>query len=351
MSSDERETVLVTGFPAWSAKQMIAELANGQNDLVLVLARGPFITAAHEFCEGLSHGTRVVEGDVCDMDLGLSGEEFSELAAAVTTIHHMAAIYYQGVDRDRTFEVNVEGTRGIIAFARECRHLRRLIHWSTAFVSGRRKGVVLEDELDSGAGFHNYWEKSKFRAEELAKRAQETLPISIVRPGILIGNSTSGEIDDFEGPHTPIMRAIRGASGLRLPLAAKGRSPLHLVPIDFVTKAAAIVGRDARAAGGTFHLTDSNPLSARHVFELVSELASRGAAPTLVSPSLVRTILRAPGLERLTRAPRAILDSLDHQCIYNTRFASRILVAHGLRCPTFDEYADALVSYALRASA
>lgn len=344
----ERETILVTGFPAFSAKEMIAVLAAPRVDAVLILARRRFSRPANEFATALGEHVQVIEGDVCDMDLGLSGQEFSDLANRVTTIHHLAAIYYHGVDKQTTLQVNIEGSRGIIAFARECRHLRRLIHWSTAFVSGKRKGVVLEEDLDDSRGFNNYWEESKFRAERLARDAQRTLPVTVVRPSIIIGHSESGRIDEFEGPHSPIMSAIRGGKGLRLPLPARSTAPLHVVPIDFVTRAAAILGRDQRAAGGTFHLTDNNPLPAKRIFELVSELASRRAPPAMVSPSLVRTLLRTPGLERITRAPRAVLDSLDHQCLYNSRNATRILADHDLACPVFDDYAEAIVSFALQ---
>ena len=347
-SEREREVILLTGYPAWSAKRMLDELLRDKDANVLLLSRKQFAQEARELCASCGDRAEVVEGDVCAMDLGLSGAEFGDLASRVTTVHHLAAIYYHGVDRQTTFAVNVDGVRGVIAFARECQHLRRLIHWSTAFVSGKRKGVVLEEELDQGQGFNNYWEESKFRGEVIAEDAKATLPVTIVRPGIVLGDSETGAIDEFEGPHSAIINAIRGGAGLRMPLPARGSAPLHLVPVDYVTAAAHILGRDGRAAGGTFHLTDANPLSARSVFELVTSLAHQSAPPPLVSPSLVRTILRAPGLERLTRAPRAVLDSFDHQCLYNSRSAARVLADHGVTCPAFDSYAEAIVIHALK---
>lgn len=349
-SLEQPETVLVTGFPAYTARRMIAKtLSASPSDRVLVLARPQYERAARDEIEALdpdaTERAEVLVGDVCDMDLGLSGAEFRTLAEGVTTIHHLAGAYFMGVDRATAERVNVGGTRGVIEVAAESRRLRRLCHWSTAFVSGKRKGVILEDELDEGQAFHNFWEETKLEAERLARAAQRTLPVTILRPTIIVGDSVTGEIDKFDGPYSLIFAAVTSERGFRLPIPARGPAPLHLVPIDFAIDAGYALGRDQRSAGGCFHLSDPNPLPAARAFALLSELAHH-RAPPMMSPSLARTLLRAPGLGRLTSGPRAVLDAFDHQCLYNSRDASRILADHGIRCPPLDDYAEALVSYA-----
>jgi thioester reductase-like protein len=344
-----RETVLVTGFPAYTARRMVARLL-GDDEVgrIFVLVRPQFESDAAAMLGELDAGDRaeLLVGDVCDMDLGLSGSEFTAVAAEVTAIHHLAGIYFMGIDRATAERVNVTGTRGVLELARATRSLRRLIHWSTAFVSGKRKGVVLEEELDEGQGFNNFWEETKFAAEVLARGAQKTLPVTIVRPGIIVGDSETGEIDKFDGPYSLILAAVSGERGLRLPLPARGSAPLHLVPIDFVIAAGHLLGADARAAGRTFHLTDPNPLPAHRVFSLVAELARVRPPANLLPNGLARTLLKTPGISRLTRAPRAVLDAFDHQCVYNSRGAVRLLGERGIRCPAFDEYAEVLVRYA-----
>jgi nucleoside-diphosphate-sugar epimerase len=352
-----RETVLVTGFPAFTARRMIAELltagpAAERPARVFVLVRKQFEAAAAAALADLTDGgieASVIIGDVCDMDLGLSGTEYRALAEEVTTIHHLAGIYFMGIDRATAERVNITGTRGVLDLARETRRLRRVIHWSTAFVSGRRKGVVLEEELDEGQAFNNFWEETKFEAEKLARAAQKTLPVTILRPGLIVGDSRNGEIDKFDGPYSLIFAATAGERALRLPLPARGAAPLHLVPIDFVIAAGRLLGLDAAAAGKTFHLTDCNPLPAHRVFSIVAELARMRPPPTVgVPPGIARTLMRAPGIARLTRAPRAVLDAFDHQCLYNNRHAVRLLARHGITCPPFDAYAEALVAYTQR---
>jgi thioester reductase-like protein len=91
------ERVLVTGYPAFTARRMTQKiLAADPEARVFLLVRDKFVAAAREFQGALpqDHGRRmeVVIGDVCDMDLGLSGAEFRALCDELTSIHHLAGI-------------------------------------------------------------------------------------------------------------------------------------------------------------------------------------------------------------------------------------------------------------------
>jgi thioester reductase-like protein len=344
------EAVLVTGFPSFTATRMIRKiLAADDVGRLFLLARGKFEQSARELLDGLPESQRrrvqIVVGDVCDMDLGLAGSEYKALAEEVTTIHHLAGIYYQGVERQVAERVNVDGTRGIIELAGECRKLRRLCHWSTASVSGRRKGIILEEELDEGQRFHNFYEETKFQAEKLAHAAARRLPVTIYRPSIIVGDSQSGEIDKFDGPYYLMVLIVQGPLDVHLPLPGRGAAPMHLVPIDYVVDAAYALSLDPRAAGGTFHLTDPNPFSARQVYEIVAERAQKKRPRGFIPAGLARAFMRTPGLERLARAPRSFLDSFDHLAFYNTRHASSLLKGTGVQCPPFDDYVDCLIRY------
>lgn len=344
------EVVLVTGFPAFTARRMALKvLASDPDAIVFLLARGKFLDAARELAGSLppDQGRRleVIEGDVCDMDLGLSGPEYRVLAGEVTTVHHMAGIYYMGVDRATARRVNVQGTRGILELAAEAVRLRRICHWSTASVSGKRRGVILEEELDEGQGFHNFYEETKFEAEKLARGAQRNLPLTILRPGVIVGDSASGEIDKLDGPYYLLVLIATSAAQLRVPLPGRGTAPLHLVPIDYVIDAGYALSRDERAAGRTFHLTDPNPLPARRVYELVAELSQRKLARGFLPTGLARTLLRTPGIDRLARGPLSFLESFDMQCFYNSRHATALLEEVGVKCPPFDTYAENVVTF------
>jgi thioester reductase-like protein len=340
------ESVLVTGFPSFTATRLARKLvAEDERAKVFLLAREKFARQAEELARSLGGRVQVVVGDVCDMDLGLSGPEYKALAAELTTIHHLAGIYYLGVERQVAQRVNVDGTRGVIELAGECRKLRRLCHWSTASVSGKRKGVVMEEELDEGQAFSNFYEETKFEAEKLARAAQRKLPVTIFRPGVIVGDSKSGEVDKFDGPYYLMVLIVQSPIDVHLPLPGRGVAPMHLVPIDYVVDAAHALSLDDRAAGGTFHLVDPSPFAARRVYELVAERAHKKRPRGFIPTGLAKAVMRTPGLERLARAPLSFLEALDHLVFYNARRATELLEGTGIHCPPFDSYVDNLIRY------
>ncbi|HTJ47401.1 MAG TPA: dephospho-CoA kinase [Kofleriaceae bacterium] len=344
------ERVLVTGFPAYTARRMVKKLVGSDARLhVKLLARAKFADDATAFIAELPPGQRervsTVVGDVCDMDLGLTAAEYRALTDEITSIHHLAGIYWAGADAASARRVNVGGTRGVVELAGECKRLRRLVHWSTVQVSGKRRGVVLEDELDEDQAFYNAYEETKFDAERIARAAMHKLPITILRPGMIVGDSKTGEIDRFDGPYYFIVMIATNALQVHLPLPGRGTAPLHLVPIDYVVEAAYELWRDERAAGRTFHLVDPNPLPARRVYELVAEHSKTKPPRGYIPGRIAKALLRAPGVGRVAKGPLAYVDAFDHQVFYNQRNTQELLGPSGLACPSVESYLHNLVRY------
>jgi thioester reductase-like protein len=343
------DVALVTGFPYFTARRLIAKILTADPKAqVLLLVREKFREPAEAFATALPvkerRRLRILLGDVCDIDLGLSGEEYRELAAEVTTIYHVASAYYLRVPRDTALRVNVGGTRHIIELASSCKKLERLCHFSAASVSGTRKGVIMEDELELRQRFHNAYEETKYRAEVLAREASRRLPVTILRPGIIVGDSRTGEIEKLDGPYYLIKLIVGSRLDVALPLPGSGGAPLYLVPIDFVVDAAFALARDPRAVGRTFHLVDPCPLAARRVYELVAERASRKPPKGSIPEGLARAALSLPGLSRLARVPLDFLESFNHLAFYNCQNTIELL-APELTCPPFEKYVDNLVRY------
>lgn len=344
------EHVLLTGFPGFVARRMATRILALDPEAVLVLLVGEAeLDAVQALVAALPEAqaarVRPVLGEVGAMDLGMAGHEYQALVASVTVIHHMAGLQDMSIEPAAARRVNVEGTREVLQMAAGCKRLRRLCHWSTAAVAGKRKGVVLEEELDEGQSFHNAYEETRFEAEKLVRSAQRRLPVTVLRPGIIVGDSQTGEIDKLDGPYYLIFLIVHNATQVNLPLPGRGTAPLHVVPVDYVVDAAHALAGDERAAGKTLHLTDPNPLSARRIYELVAEHSHTRPPRGFIPGGLTRTLLRAPGLDRLVRAPRAFMDSFDHQVFYNSRHAQALLADAGVRCPPFDSYVENLVRY------
>lgn len=349
----QRDVALVTGFPAFTARRMIEKLLAAeppeQTSKFYVLAPPAFADEAARFLAKLPGGDRaaVLVGDVCDMDLGLSSVEYRALSRELTWIHHLAGIYFMGTDDDTARRVNVSGTRTVLELARDVGRLERVVHWSTAMVSGDRKGRWYEEDLEAGQKFHNAYERTKYEAEKLVRAAMRHLPITVVRPGIIVGDSRTGEIDKLDGPYYLMVLIATNASGLRLPLLGRGEAPLHLAPIDYVVDAAWHVGRHEASAGRTFHLVDPAPLPAREVFERVAEHAHTEKPRGHIPRPLARAVLRTPGLARLGRGPLAFVDLLDHAVHYDQTNTAQALAGTGVACPALADYLPVLVRYVL----
>ena len=245
-------TVFVTGFPVFAARRLIKELM-AAGDEVWLLVRKKFIARAEAYIEQLVEARpqapvpRILCGDILDIDLGLTGAEIREVHLHVEEVHHIAAIGYLGAPTRKMQLVNVEGLREMLEVALGMSKLERFCHWSTAFVAGARDGVVLEDELMVGQRFRNDYERTKAEAEVLAQRSMSQLPISIVRPPIIVGASDTGKVDRFDGIYLGIRRIVGAPIGVSVPIPSHGRFPVHVVPADYVAKAARHIARHPRA--------------------------------------------------------------------------------------------------------
>ncbi len=350
----ESKVALVTGFPtSFLATRVVQKLLAEEPSLSLRLvvqdhAMERALGQLGQLAPSERARVRILEGDAAAMDLGLSGREIVELAKEVDFIHHCAAITYLGVEHEVARHLNVDGTREVIELAQEADHLERLVHWSTALVSGARRGYVLEDELDASSGFRNPIEKTRFEAEVLVRRASAQQPTTILRPSIVVGDSVTGEIDRLEGPYLLVLLMLSAPMDLRMPLPGRGDIPLNVVPIDFVVDAGYAIAKDRRSLGKTFHLVDPEPVTARRVFELIARVAGRPVPRGFLPTNLATALLRTPGLERFAHVPRAFLEQLATEVVYDDRNAREILDETDLRCPRFDRYVEVMVEYVRR---
>jgi len=289
-------------------------------------------------------------GDVIDMDLGLSGAEYTEVLTRAERVYHIAGVYWMGAGREDAYRVNVEGTAEVLRLCHECAQLKRFSYFSTAFVSGSRTGVVQEEDLESGQRFRNAFEETRFLAERLVRRSMDRVPTTILRPSIIVGHSETGEMDRLSGPHFLINAMATWPSEVPMPLPGRGSTPMNLVPVDFVAKAASVISKDPDSVGRTFHLTDPNPLPARRVFELGAKAAGRRPPRGLVPKPVARTILRLPGLSKRTAAPLHFLECFDQLVIWRCVNTLQVLQGTQTRCPPFETYVDVLVQAIQRQS-
>ena len=62
-------------------------------------------------------------------------------------------------------------------------------------MAGGQDGLISENSLNDEYGFLSNYEQSKYEGELIVK--ESGLPISIFRPGMVVGDSTSGYVKTF----------------------------------------------------------------------------------------------------------------------------------------------------------
>jgi len=346
-----QETIFLTGFPGFIAARLIKELAKDGAQFLL-LVQPAFATRARaeiarlgEETEASAERFRIVEGDITRARLGMSEAEYEMARRETTLLFHLAAIYDLAVRREPAMEVNVEGTRHVNAFARACRRLNCYHYVSTCYVAGLRTGLIRENELEHAAGFRNFYEETKYLAEVEVEKLKIELPVTIHRPAVVCGDSRTGETTKYDGVYYLIKYLQMWPRLLSLANIGNRDVRLNIVPVDFVVKAMAALARDERAVGATVQLADPRPLTTGELFELIAQtLAGRGSFVRLPKP-LVRASLSFPLSEKLTGLPHVGVPYFFIDQTYDTRRADELLAPHGVSCPPFPSYVNALINY------
>ncbi|MEZ5141055.1 MAG: SDR family oxidoreductase [Acidimicrobiales bacterium] len=291
----------------------------------------------------------LVEGDITVPDLGL--DDPSGVAANLSEIWHLAAVYDLSVTHDLGMRVNVDGTRHVCDLAERATGLQRLHYVSTCYVSGRYTGPFGEDDLDVGQHFDNFYEETKFLAEvEVQRRRQGGLPTSIYRPAIVVGDSTTGDTQKYDGPYFALQWLLRQPKVALLPVIGDPTAfRFNIVPRDFVVDAIDVLSADERSKDRVYQLADPRPLT---VDELYREMG-RATGRRIIRLPLTRRIAKfaiekVPGVYGLMRIPSDSVDYLTHPTHYLTTNATADLDGTGVTCPPLPSYLPTLVEFMRR---
>jgi thioester reductase-like protein len=338
--------ILLTGATGFLGMDALACLIERDAEPISVLVRAQDDAGANERLEGVlarlydrppAAAARVtaVRGDLLEPGLGLSPRDRERLIGSVDRIVHCAASISFELPLARAREINVDGVARVLELAREIASggcLRRLVHVSTAYVSGRHAGAFGEEDLDVGQEFRNTYERSKHEAERLLRGAHD-LPLAVARPSIVVGHSASGWTPVFNVLYWP-MRAFE--RGLLREVPAREDSIVDFVPVDYVTDGILALLEDEDAHGTYNLVAGERALSAGELVELHSSVTGR--EPARFAPPQSAGGLPA-GAE--TFAPY-----FDVRCRFGDARARGVLERSGVEKPSPGDYLDRLIAYA-----
>jgi long-chain acyl-CoA synthetase len=363
--SDRDGAVLLTGGTGFLGMELLARYLQQTDRRIyaLVRARDPQEAAtrirdtrACLFGDAAAHAERViaVPADLTVAGLGVSRRARSEIAAEVTEVVHGAASVSFDQPLEEAREINVRGTQRMLELCEQIAAPQSVTYISTTYVAGHHAGVFGEDDLHVGQSFRNAYELSKFEAERLVRSYAGSLPLRILRPSIIVGDSASGWTTSFNVLYWPL-RAFARSGYLALP--ALRDAPVDAVPVDYVADAVlALAGR--RPSGvETHHLSAGGATST--VGEVVELSARRFARrpPFLMRPALYQRVVHPLLLwsgsrerRRQLRRTEAYFPYFSVAAVYDDHRARAALDPLGIRpAPPLRDYFERLVDFALAA--
>lgn len=343
--------VVFTGFPGFIASQLIRKsIQEHREDGITAIILASERIKAEQEAERIRRETgcppiRLMDGDITKPGLGLQQEDLAFLQDSKIIFWHLAAIYDLAVPQDLAWKVNVEGTKHVNAFVAELSGLERYMYFSTAYVAGKREGVLREDELIRPEKFKNHYEETKFEAELLVESMKADLPVTIIRPGIVRGHSKTGKTIKFDGPYFFLNMIDRIRNMPVIPFIGKTSSYINVVPVDYILEASMYLSKLEAAAGETVHLTDPNPHPVEEVYRsMVYHLA--GKVPKGRLPKQFATVgLKSKPVRKLLGVESETLDYMDWPASFDTANAERLLQGSGIKCADFLETMPAMVAF------
>jgi thioester reductase-like protein len=210
----------------------------------------------------------VVPGNLGQERLGLTPGAYKDLAANLQVIIHAGAtvnlVYPYAALRD----ANVGGTREILRLA--SRSGATVQYVSTNGVLPPSKDSWPEDSMISieevPEKLVDGYGQSKYVAEQLVHEAgRRGMPVRILRAGTISGHSTLGSTNTYDLITALIVESLH----LR-------HYPVdwlaEMTPVDFVSKAIAILSNHVDTKQRVFHLGDPHPVQTKSLFDDLAKL-------------------------------------------------------------------------------
>ncbi|HET8566902.1 MAG TPA: SDR family oxidoreductase [Solirubrobacterales bacterium] len=352
----------VTGATGFIGRNLVEKLLQREGT-VYALVRAGSRGRLEELRTGLgADGARIVPvtGDLSQPGLGVSEEDLLTMRGEIEHFFHLAAVYDITADAETQEVANVEGTRHAIELAHAveagCFHVV-----SSIAAAGLYKGVWTEEMFDEAERLdNNPYFRTKHESERLV-RDECRRPWRVYRPGIVVGDSRTGEIDKIDGPYyffKTLQRLRRMPSWL--PTVGIEGGEINIVPVDYVAAAIDHIAHKPRLNGRAFHLTDPDPHTAGEVINIFARAAD---APQMAvrldtdvtepATGAVRTALRLlPPARRAAKAalnqlglPPEVLAYVDYPTSFDSTQAQKALKGSGIEVPPLESYATRVWDY------
>lgn len=256
--------ILLTGGTGFFGPFLIDSLLEQTDDDIYVLVRASSIEEGRKRLSAAFAAIRPsavsesafearvkpVLGDLAQPGLGLSTEDRESLSREIHTIYHNGAYVNYLMDYEAMRQINVNGTKDVIALALASRP-KVLNYISTTFIFGwSAKDTLFESDANSAMEFLDFgYSQSKWVADQVVLKALAGgLRGRIFRPA-LISPSTSGRGYNFD-------ISIRLLSFmLKYGIGTSAQNQVSFTPADLAANNIVAISGIEASEGLTFHVT------------------------------------------------------------------------------------------------
>ena len=301
-----------------------------------------------------------VYGDLTSKKLGVSAEDIKRLKGQIDHVYHLAAVYDLAADEESQVEVNVDGTRSLVEFAQaiDAGHVH---HVSSIAAAGLYEGVFREDMFEEAEELDHPYFMTKHESERIVRKACRR-PWTVYRPAMVVGDSTTGEMDKIDGPYyffKPIQR-LRQILPPWMPSVGLEGGRVNIVPVDFVVSALDHISHQKDLAGRCFHLVDPVGYRVGDVLDIFSRAAHapkmnlfiNAALMGFIPKSVKKGLMALAPVRRIKNAvmkdlgiPDDMLTFINYPTRFDCRETEAALKGSGIACPKLDDYAWKLWDY------
>ncbi len=353
----------VTGATGFIGKRLVKKLLERKGSVVHFLIRKESegkVAALREFWGVSAARVQPVFGDLTAKKLGVSADDVKKLKGQIDHFYHLAAVYDLGADEESQIAVNIEGTRNTVELAKaiDAGHFH---HVSSIAAAGLYEGVFREDMFEEAENYDHPYFMTKHESEKIVRKECK-VPWSVYRPAMVVGDSTTGEMDKIDGPYYffKLIQRMRQFLPPWMPTIGLEGGRVNIVPVDFVVGALDHISHQQTTTGKCYHLVDPVGYRVGDVLDIFSKAAHAPRMSLFVNaallgfiPKSVKKGLMALAPVRRVRAavmkdlgvPEDMMAFVNYPTRFDRRETDAALKGSGVSCPNLNDYAWRLWDY------
>jgi NAD(P)-dependent dehydrogenase (short-subunit alcohol dehydrogenase family) len=354
----------VTGATGFIGKRLVKTLLARKGATVYFLLRKESERKVPQLLEywGVTKSRAIaVFGDLTSKKLGVAADDIKGLKGDIDALFHLAAVYDLKADEETQIQANVEGTRNVVEFAKaiDAKHLH---HVSSIAAAGLYEGVFREDMFDEAENLDHPYFNTKHESEKIVRK-ESKVPWTVYRPGFVVGDSQTGEMDKVDGPYYffKLIQRMRQLLPPWFPSVGLEGGRLNIVPVDFVVACIDHIAHSkADLKGKCFQLVDPMGHRVGDVLDIFNKAAHAPKMNLFVNAALLgfipksvkKGLMALAPVRRIRGAvmkdlglPEDILEFINWPTRYDRRELDAALKGSGIECPKLEDYAWRLWDY------